>query len=284
MMGQIIIELNKERYFPQEVVRGTLKFSIEKPLNLSLVKLEITGLEKTFIQSAHKRAAFTYSENNYLIKDNIPLEGPGDLENDLVPSEHVFNFKFRMPQYVLPSYSGIQASVTYNLNARVDDPDFQDTYCTKSVIVQRDKKVPHMLKEPVHFKSKNYFKSNDLNPGIYVEIAQTGYLAGDDIWGYITLKNMATLRLKNIILELIGEEYAFAQKHHRTTVVYRIKKEVPTNHIREGMPIQFIFPIPKKMPANYEGMFSSFKWTFEVRLEISPIFQVRANNSVEILG
>jgi hypothetical protein len=284
MMGQISIALARERYLPQEVVRGTLKLSIIKPLDPSLVKLEITGLEKTFIQSAHKRAAFTYSEENYFLKDDIPLQAPVDYENELEPGEYDFYFKFRIPKYALPTYSGICASVTYNLNAKVDDQEFQDAYCTKSFIIERYKKVPHMLKEPVHFKSQNYFKSNDLNPGLYVELAQNGYLAGDDIWGYITLKNMTTLRLKNIVAELSGEEYAFAQKRHRTTVVHRIKKEVPIKHIREGMPIQFIFPTLKKMPTNYEGMFSSLKWIFEVRLDISSVFQVKANHPIEILG
>ena len=110
------------------------------------------------------------------------------------------------------------------------------------------------------------------------------YLAGEDIWGYITLKNIATLRLKNIVLELFGEEYAFAQKHHRTTVLYRIKKKIPTHDIREGMPIQFIFPTQKGIPVNYEGMFSSLKWIFEVRLDISSIFHVKANHEIEIVG
>lgn len=280
MMGQISIELAKNRYFPEETVRGTLKLSIDKPLDPNSIKLEMIGLEKTFIQSAHKRAAFTYSENNYLLKDDIPLEGPNELKNELAPGEHVFHFKFRMPQYALPTYSGTCASIAYNLNAKVDD---QNINCTIPVLVQRDKHFPERLKEPVHFNSQNYFKHNDLNPGLYVELAQTGYLAGEDIWGSITLKNMATLRLKKMILELYGEEYAYAQKHHRTTVVHRIKKEFPTRDIKEGMPIQFIFPTPNVLPPGYEGMFSSFKWTFEVRLDISSLFKVNACHQIEII-
>jgi hypothetical protein len=284
MMGQMKIELAKNTYFPREVVKGTLKLSIEKPLAPNLVKLEIIGLEKTFIQSARKRSAFTYSENNYIIKDVVPLEIPENLDKELTPGEHDIYFQYRIPQYALPTYSGSHVSITYNMNANVEAEDFLTLNCTIPVLVQRVKKVPHSLKEPSHFKSQNYFDPDDLNPGLYVELAQTGYLAGEDLWGYITLKNMAALRLKNIVLELKGEEYAYAQKHHKTTVIHRIKKEFPTRDIKEGMPIQFTLPTSKDLPGGFEGMFSSLKWTFEARLDISSMFKVKAKSPVEILG
>lgn len=283
-MGQIKIELARNTYSPQKDLIGTIKLSVEKPLDPNLIKLKILGLEKTFIQSAHKRAAFTYSENNYLIKNEIPLQGLNDIENELAPGEYEFTFEYRIPQYALPSYSGSHASISYNLNVEVDDREFQNLKSIIPILIQKEKKVPHMFKEPSHFKSQNYFNPIDLNPGLYVELAQTGYLAGEDIWGYITLRNTATLSLKNIVLELIGEEYAYAQKHHKTSVIRRIKKNFPIHDIKDGMPLQFTFPIEKDIPAGYEGMFSSLKWTFEVRLDISSLFKVKAQNQIDILG
>ena len=95
---------------------------------------------------------------------------------------------------------------------------------------------------------------------------------------------MSSLEVKQIVLELAGFEYAYAQNLHMSIPLLRKKMSIGTSNIKEAIPIQFIFPTPKAMPASYEGMYSNVRWTFEVRLDISPIFQVRAKHDVEILA
>jgi hypothetical protein len=283
-MGDIKLELAKEGYFPKELLKGVLKLKNDKAFDLEELILEIMGIEETKIQAPSGRSLFTYSSKNDILKENLALEGPDHLEdNEIGPGEHEFYFSFRIPIYALPSYSGTHATVSYHLNARVENPDINNLSCVKPFYISRRKNLPHMYEDPVHFNSPKYFDPKDLNPGLYVEIANSGYIAGEDIWGFITLKNMATLKVRKIVLELAGYEYAYAQNLHRSIPLHRKKMNISTANIKEGIPIQFIFPTSKGIPASYEGMYSNVRWTFEVRLDISSIFQVRAKHDIEIL-
>ncbi len=228
---------------------------------------------------------FTYSAQNHILKEKLTLEEPDYLENnEIKPGEHEFYFDFRMPKYALPSYSGTHATVSYHMNARVKNPDIKNLSCIKPLYVHRRKSLPHMYEEPIHFNSPKYFDPKDVNPGLYVEIANSGYLAGEDIWGFITLKNMSTLKVKQIVLELAGYEYAYAQNLHRSIPLHIKKMNISTTNIKEGIPIQFIFPTSKGIPASFDGMYSNVRWTFEIRLDISAIFQVKAKHDVKILA
>jgi hypothetical protein len=283
-MGDIKIELAKEGYFPEEHVKGVLRLRTEKVLKLQELALEIMGVEETRIEAPSGRSVFTYSSKDVIFKERVSLEEPDYLESDeIAPGEHEFYFQFRIPDYALPSYSGTHTTISYRMNARVENPDVKNISCIKSLFVQRRNYVPHMYEDPIHFNSPKYFDPKDLNPGLYVELANSAYIGGEDIWGFITLKNMSTLEVKKIVLELAGYEYAYAQNHHRSIPLLRKKMNIATTNIKEGIPIQFIFPTSKGIPASYEGMYSNVRWSFEVRLDISSIFQIRAKDDVVIL-
>ena len=49
IMKQINIELPKETYLSGEVVKGTVNFSIEKPVKARSLNIKVTGLERTRI-------------------------------------------------------------------------------------------------------------------------------------------------------------------------------------------------------------------------------------------
>jgi hypothetical protein len=284
-MGDIRLELAKERYYPKELLKGVLKLNVEKPIELKDLILDITGIEETKIQAPSGRSVFTYSAQNHILNERLTLESSKYLENDEIgPGRHEFYFNFRFPKYTLPSYSGTHATISYHLNAKVEDPDLPYLNCLKPIFIQRKRFTPHMYEDPLHFNSQKYFDPKDLNPSLYVELAKSGYLSGEDIWGFITVKNRSTLELKRITLELTALEYAFAQNHHRTIPVHRKRKNISTDSIKEVVPVQFIFPTPPGIPPGYEGMYSNVKWIFEVRLDISSIFQVRAKHDVEILA
>jgi hypothetical protein len=284
-MGDIEIELSKERYFPKELVKGVLRLKTENSVELAELVLEIMGIEETRIEAPSGRSVFTYSSKNVIFKERVIMEEPDYLENnEMAPGEHEFFFQFRIPDYALPSYSGTHATISYHITAYVENPDIKDLECKRSLHIARRDTVPHMYEDPVHFNSHRYFDPKDVNPGLYVEIANSGYIGGEDIWGFITLKNMSTLEVRRIVLELTGYEYAYAQNLHRSIPLHRKKMNISTANIKEAIPIQFIFPTSKGLPASYEGMYSNVRWTFEVRLDISSIFQIRANHDIEILA
>lgn len=284
-MRRIRIKLPKEAYLPEEPIKGDVKLYIDRPVLAKAIKLDIIGLEETHIPIRNNGFSRIYREHNFILKKKIAFQEPIHVQDlELGPGEHVFHFDFKMPEYSLPSYSGKHAFITYRLRARVDAPIVSDMTDDQPIHVFRRRNALDILKYPAHFWSENYFSSHKDRPSFYVELAQTGYKAGDVIVAFMTLKNMGLEKIRNIDIRLLGDEFALAQGCHKTVLQYKREINIPTDDIVEGIPIQLLFPTPRVVPSSYEGFLSKFRWAVEIGLNIPAGRDIKALHPLEILS
>ncbi len=284
IMKAIKIELQREGYLPGEIVEGTVNLTIDKPVKARAVKLDVTGLEETRITVSHGKSSTTYREHNYILRDEIILHGPQFEKNlELEQGNYVFKFEFKIPENAPPSYSGRHAFVTYKLIARVDVPLWLDIVDLKIIYVFRSREALKLLTQPVYFQSDNYSQLHDDKPGFSIELPKTGYRAGEHIECAITLKNMQASKIRKIDVTLLGEEFARARGHTRSTTQYKHEIEIPVHDMIEGVPKVCFLPIPTELPSSYEGMYSNFRWAVEVGLDIPFGFDVKALHPIEII-
>lgn len=282
-MNQITIDLPTETYLPGEVVKGTVNLSIDKTVKARNVKLGIIGLEKTRVTVNSGKYSTTYRETNHIIKEEVILKGPDyDKNLELHPGNFTFTFEFKIPENAPPSYKGLNASITYELNSRVDVPMWKDIVDKKSFIVSKKRKDMDLLTQPANFQSDNFSQPNDKKPGFSVELKKVRYVIGEVIEGSITLQNMAASKIRKIDIKLLGVEYARAQRHSRNVTLNKEKIEIPIHEIFEQMPKQFNLPIPKEVPPSYECKLSNFRWAIEVGLDIALRKDVKTQFNVEI--
>lgn len=283
-MKDISIELVKEAYLPGEIIKGTVILDLEKPVKARAVKLRIIGLEETSVEVGSGDDSHTYHEKNYILKNDIILHSPmydDDLELD--PGYFAFEFEFRMPEDALPSYRGTNVSVTYNLEARVDVPWWLDIVKKRPIYVFRNREVLRLLTAPVKFTSDNYMNGVSKKPCFGVELAKTGFLAGETVEGTVFLYNMAASKVRKIYIRLLGEEMATARGHRETRMQSKQEIEMPMHDMIEGIAKVFFLQIPNNAPSSYEGMYSNFRWGVFVGLDIPFGFDVKALYAIEVL-
>lgn len=283
-MKQIKIELFKEAFLPGDRVKGIVKLVIDKPVKARVIKLSIIGMEQTSITVGSGDSRSTYHDHNFMLKQDVILQSPMYAENmELEPGSYEFRFEFSIPIYALPSYAGRHVRISYILNAKVDVPLWFDINDFREFYIFRNRKALDILKEPVHFHSNNYFIPDDGRPSFYVQLNKTGYMAGENICGSITFKNMAVGSIRKVYIRLLGEEFASAASHHRnsTEIINRI--HIPNSGIVQGIPIQFRMPVPNNAPSSFEGIYSNYRWAVEVGLDWAFKIDVRALHPIEII-
>jgi hypothetical protein len=284
-MNQLKIEVGKTEYYPGARLTGKINLATENPLETQLIKLQVSGLEKTRVQAIKGQLSQDYSDYNYILKNEVPLiESSGMEEANLEPGEYEFIFEFRIPTFALPSYSGKNVDIIYKLNANVDEPNWSNITDELNFVILRNKKALNILKEPVHFHSDNYFKPDDGRPSFYLQLSKGGYLQRETIEGNITLKNIDGSKIKSVYVRLLGKEFASAKGFHKTVLLHKSKKEIPGDSIIKGIPIQFKFPIPENIPSSYEGLYSNFRWLMEVDLDWEFEYDIKASHPIEIIG
>jgi sporulation-control protein spo0M len=283
-MKQIKIELFKEAFLPGDRVKGTVKLVIDKPVKARVIKLNVIGMEKTNITVGSGDSRRTYHDHNFMIKQDIILQSPMyDEDMELQPGNYEFRFEFSIPIYALPSYAGRHARISYILNAKVDVPLWFDINDFREFYVFRNRKALDILRDPVHFQSNNYFIPDDGRPSFYVELNKIGYKSGENIMGFITLRNLAAQNIRKVYIRLLGEEFAAASNHHRNSTDIVNSINIPNNVIVRGIPVQFRMPIPNNAPSSYEGIYSNYRWAVEVGLDWAYKIDVRALHPIEII-
>jgi hypothetical protein len=283
-MKEITIELSRDAFIPGELIEGAVKLSIDKGVSARAVKLEVTGSEKTHIERGSGDDSHVYRETNHIIKENIILHSPiYETELELAPGNYVFEFDFKLPEYALPSYDGSNADIKYELKARVDVPWWFDIVDKRPLYVFRSRNPLGLLKKRVQFQSDNYSDMRSQKPSFHAEIPKTGFLAGEVIEGTVALKNMSASNIRKIYLTLLGIEFAQASGYTESVTQSKERIEIPAHGMYEGVPIQFILPIPRNCPSSYEGRYSNFRWGVEIGLDIPLAFDVKTIHPVEIL-
>jgi hypothetical protein len=282
-MKKIAVELQREVFLPGETVSGTVHLQIDKPVNAREIRLDVEGVEHTFITVSHGKSSHTYHERNHIIKTRITFQHNLDVQSqELEQGYYNFPFEFVIPPKGLPSYHGRNVKITYTLKARVDIPLWFDIKDEKEFYVVRNREDLRRYNKPIHFQSENYLNLEDSKPGFYVEFPKIGFYAGKSIEGTITLCNMQTCKIRKIEMRLIGIEHAKAAKYQRNYKRTKYESELFTDDIIEAMPMRFNFPIPKSAFGSYEGKYSNFRWAFEVQLDIPLKFDVKARCPIEI--
>ena len=280
-MKQIRVELKKDVFLPGEKVEGRVFLSTDEPVKTRAIKVKIVGKEMTKIGSGKRRV----SQTIHILEDEIILlKDVSDDKFELQPGSHGYDFNFRIPEKVPPSYKGWNVSIEYAVEARIDVPYWLDITDRKLLYVLNSSKSLDSLKKQVHFCSANFSDYSLDKPSFSAELSMSGFVTGQIIEGTVTLRNPSKSKLRKVDIALSAIENASAHGR-KTTVPYSVSKvNVPARDIIELMPVRFNLKIPKNVSSSYEGAISNLRWAVEIKLDIPFGFDVRAQQPVEIVN
>jgi hypothetical protein len=297
-MRELEITLEKNVYFPGEEVKGWVILKVDNPIKFRDILLEVKGLERTSVgvwkedSDDDDGSTYTcYHSTNYVIDLCMHLAEGGELP----PGEHTYPIWFQVPPNALPTYSGNNTDVSYLIRARVDVPWWFDVRTQKSFCVQLDPDIVRKMRKKVSAASKHFIQQPDAltlppdnqdikkpRPGILVELDRDAYLAGEQIFGRITILNPKEKRIRKVDVVFTAKEYAWAEGHTKYITVEKYKSRIGADQILEGVPSSFSIPIPRKVKTSFSGSISRLDWSLEFNVDIAFGFDVKAACPISI--
>jgi hypothetical protein len=250
----------------------------------------------------------TYTENNIffshdlsqllrpIINDNNNVSDT-DTEKEIpAGTNQEIPFKFTIPAYVLPSYKGKSASITYIIKATADRPkkvdinkelSFRVLNPNYNIILSYDGN--NNLSGFGNFSSLFWGKSRDHftkeGTGAKFDLRGTNkFSRGDTIKGNIMLldEKAKTKSIKDISIILYGIEHAVAVGHHAITTVEKYESKIK-NQPDENTTSPFDIQIPYNANVSYIGRYSEYYWGLEAKINLPWSSDIYARSIVEVV-
>lgn len=294
-MTQIEISLDKQSYTSGGKVNGTFKLThgdgwFDKAVEVKIY-LEATGVEKTKVlekvtvtvpadidvnkdgvinadDTVNKIETIQHSQSSLFWKKavDLPLQmlgtptANGYILIDRGTKQAPFEFDLTSDHHMLESYNGTDATIWYQLSAKVDKKLALDVHKEIGFVVTENHEVSteyNAIKENV----KNEYLELEL------EVEKDMYAPGDKILGKLTLKNPSSGEINLVEIGLRGTEVASADKlQSQNNSDY--KQAIPGNwNMEDSKSFEFIIPIQAK--RSYLGQLSKYSWEIIAMVNMS---------------
>jgi hypothetical protein len=297
------LALEKTKYQAGETVRGKLVMSTDKDIKARSFRFIAEGKEKTkvtvseYSSSSNSSSNVTYTASNLLFSTNLEQflsqsSKPSIITNTgngilLHKGSSEIPFEFPLPNNVLSSYRGINASIAYEVKATIDKKLYSDTNASVSF------DVISITKENNNYPTNSkFYSSNKSSKGLYINlvIPKNVYKAGDIIEGTIfigkpkpnstTIPQKTTTTIRSIKIKLIATEYATASKRVDTSVIQSIDNEI--SNWKENEETPFEIKIPEEVDKSYRSKLSELYWEIKANLDIPMDKDLNAIARIEI--
>lgn len=267
------MELPREAYYTGEVVSGAVVLETTREVETRGVTLDILGRESTQITRGSGEHERTYRSQADHVAWRVPLRQVGAVPSGL----HRLPFEFQIPSVALPSYLGSHAKVEYTLTARLDVPWWPDAVCTRPIYV-------FFARESVRTFSKAVrFRSGGGGPEIYVELDGDRFFARELIGCRVTLLRLGDARVRRVYVQLIGGEWARAQRVEESTAATIYDLDIPMGAIRVGEPFTFEISIPAEVQSSFRGTYSHCTYALRFGLDIAWAADLIAETPIVIV-
>ena len=118
--GTLDIDLIKNSFLPGEMVKGTLKLILKKPVNARRFLVSLMGEEWVDVSCGSGKTRRAKKEEINIHSEVIQLSGEGLL--DFVEKD----FEFKIPENAPPTIKGEEAGLRWLVHAKLDVPMGRD--------------------------------------------------------------------------------------------------------------------------------------------------------------
>jgi hypothetical protein len=171
-------------------------------------------------------------------------------------------FQFRLPDNILSTYLGTNASITYRIKVTIDRKLRNDI----------EKSIPF----DVVAKSNNdysifevhSFDSTSDGLSLRLVVQKNIYNIGDIIKGTVVLENQKSrsVTVNSIHVGLIGSELTTAGGRSETRIIEKLENEIVNWYENEQS--QFEIKIPESVNKSYKGKLSQLNWDIMARADV----------------
>ena len=282
---QIRLGLEKRIYGPGETVVGKVTVNTVTRLAVRGVRFRIRGQEKTSISRGSGNSRTTYHGKHVIIDKELTLFGEekhgfvddvgdalmtllGKAEHaELRSGAHPYPLSSELPQKALPTYSGKNAEVKYDMCAYIDIPAGFDVAHRRSLVV--------LPPQPLCQAAQGRQGSLDQPDGriaLAAAVNETAWQPGATLSGTVSFENPTRRAVRAVIISFVCHEQARAGGRGRTVTSEsdtsktwtRVALLADEQSVRDR---EFALQIPMGPPP-FRGEWCQVSWFVEVRLDV----------------
>lgn len=314
----LYLTIDKAKYQAGETVKGKLVVSIDnkKDINARSFRIISEGEEKTKVtvnepstsyddkgNSTSSSHSVTYHDSDIFFSTNLEhflskSSNPSLISNTdngitIHKGSTEMPFEFLLPNNILSSYNGRNASITYEIKATIDKKlrsDINSSISFDVVTIKEEEKNNNN-------NSTIYASDKNRKTGLYIilDLANNTYKIGDTIEGAIFIgkpnsnsnsnlnsTKTETTTIRGIKIKLIATEYATAHGRNVTTMIQSIDNEILNWKENEKTP--FKIKIPETIiTKSYRSKLSKLYWEVKANVDIPMDKDLNAISRIEII-
>lgn len=284
-MKNLSIYVPRNTYIPGETLTGTTTLQIDKELDLRRFWVELVGYERTRVHHHHGKHSHTHIETNTFVYKTKDVWSAGKAK----PGTHKFDFEFDIPPDTLPSYSGTNGKIIYQVNSRVDVPLWFDVKDHRFINVvpgrstYGDKPVDLNVGYPSGHGPGMEIPSNYDQEGFFLNLPRSVYRPGEAVAGTIWVNNPRRKKIRKIDVDIKGVEWVSAQGHTRERTVESQALDIPLEEGMEGTGIPFQVQLPREARTTFLGHLIRFRWEIRVNLDVAWAFDTSAKAYIYVV-
>ncbi len=267
-MRDIKIFLEKSVFLPGDEISGHVLVKCDKEFKCNRIVIGFLGAVNTVITVGSDDDETTYTETIKIVETGLVLHEGGTV----YAGESKFEFSFRLPDRVPPSYEGFYGKIQYGLEAKIElswaiDPKDR---LLLNVIFPYRKEVGKGVR--VAYEDKE-----DMHPPLEVQLENTSFCIGELVPFKVRVSSGEKIR--KVRFELIHQESASARGHKSKYPQTLAKSSIDAEDIQYDTWFAVGVEIPPSTPPSFDVSIIKSHLLLRVTLDIPWRF----DKSVEVL-
>lgn len=254
-MRGIEIVTNQNMYIPGDTVEGDMLIASDKEFRYNAIHLTFMGREHTRIIVQHGKTSTVHTDKRVYFSQRLQLEGEGIMTVEGMQ----FHFRFRLPEAMPSSYSGIHGWIEYTLTGIIERSLARDIKKQIPIRVKSQERMPPS--QPQHSSiEKDEVTILDLE--IEDDVCSIGSLMR------LRFRVAHDVNIRGVRVELLSEEEASTKYHHRTFRSTSAKKYFDNALIERDLWIDVQLETNENMHSEFIREILSNKTYIRVTLDV----------------
>jgi hypothetical protein len=289
------LTIDKAHYQPGQNVMGKLVISTGNEINARNLRFIVEGLEETkaTVTEPHEiNDSVTYQSQTYndsdiffstdlkqFLSQSTDPNLISETQNGIIIHKGITEvpFQFKLPDNILSTYHGTNASINYKIKVTIDRKLRNDI----------EKSIPF---DVITIRNNDYstfeahsFDSTTDGLSLRVVLQKNIYNVGDIIKGTVLLENPKSnsITVNGIRVGLVGSELTIAKGRSETKIIEKLEKEIVNWYENEQS--QFEMKIPGSVNKSYKGKLSQLNWAIIATADIFMHSDLKTICAIELV-
>ncbi len=259
------MQLEKDTYFPGEIIKGRLLLDVPKPVKARRVELAFVGKEHAKVVRGSGKNRHVYIEERVIVATAVDVwvASPG---GELGPCNEVFPFEFQIPGQALPSMvvkNNLEDTISYEIKAKIDRPHAFDVNANVAIQV-----IPIPIETYPAMAVVESFQDPRGRDYIEVSIDKNVFIPGEQVSGRVKFKKDPMMKARAVECAMLFTESATAQDHTDTypVILGNFREELDPSAEYYEWP--FNFQTPQSWDFTLEGILIRRIWMVDVKVDL----------------